>query len=123
MADIDVSELLSDPDFIDPLGLVRRTIALVAGAAVVSEEPAVTIYGSVQPASADDLVILPSGTRLADTLSLWTLTPLTAQAADGAGDVLVWQGRRWVVRAREAFGHFGAGYNKVLAVAEAVHAE
>lgn len=123
MADLDVTELLSDPDFIDALGVIRRSVAFSAGAAVVTDAPEATIYGSVQPAGADDLELLPEGTRLHDSLVLYTLAAVAPQTDDGPGDVLVWKGYRWVVRAvPEDWSHFGAGYRKALAVKEAVHA-
>ncbi len=125
MAQVDVSELLTDPDFVDEVTLIRRESTVgTDGEHEVSAGEESTIYASVQDVEGEDLARLPEGTRLHDALTVYFGGKLYP-AGDGTfGDLIVWNGRRYLVhQIAEDFTNWGGGgYVKALCIAENLHA-
>lgn len=118
---ISVVELMTDPDFFEPVVVIRRARAMSAGVGTYDETPD-TIVGSVQPATGEALDTLPEGVKLADVLYCYTAADLRSIRADGYGDLIVDGGRRYQVNAiDQAFRRFG--YNRAVCVAEALSAD
>lgn len=64
MSLVDVSELMSDADFVRTIQLRRPSVHLAnEGIAIPSYDPDVDILASVQPATAEDVALLPEGER------------------------------------------------------------
>lgn len=64
MSLVDVSELMSDPDFMRTVVLRRPTYHLAnEGEAIASYEPDVEVLASVQPLTASEVAELPEGQR------------------------------------------------------------
>lgn len=64
MSLVDVSELLSDPEFMRAVSLRRPTVHLAnEGEEIASYEDDVPFTASVQPANAEDIAALPEGER------------------------------------------------------------
>lgn len=118
MALIDVSELLSDPDFADSFTYDRRTQTVGDnGRASFTTDAGIEIMGSVQPGGNDALQRFPDSARPSGWIRVYTQTILVPhdEAAGVYGDVLNWKGGRYQVRSADDWSQFGAGYSKVLA--------
>ncbi len=97
---IDVSELLSDPDFAQPFTIQRTTGGFANEGEYSTADPTdIPAFGVIQPASSADMVrFLPEGERQKNTISIWS--PVLIQMADGQGqesDVIIWQGQYYRV--------------------------
>lgn len=115
---IDVSEVLSDPDLVEEIQILRRTCTLTAGVPSYAEVPD-TIYGSIQPAEGEILTILPEGTLLGDAIMIYTNADLRADGPGTVSDVVLDGGRRYAVHAiPESFRRYG--YVGAVGVAEAM---
>jgi hypothetical protein len=91
---IDVSELISDPDFAETFTIRRQTPTMVDGETrTTSADIAVT--GAVQPASPAELKALPEGDRTRDVRVFWSKTEILATR--GSPDVLVYGGAEFRV--------------------------
>ena len=112
MANLDVSFLLSDPDFVDNFTVVRRTQTVNAYGETQISEVASVVVGSVQPASPDDMQRLPDSAQRRDAVTVYSGITLSA---DAYPDVVVWKGKRYQVRDSEDFGNYGDGYSKAVA--------
>jgi len=111
---IDVSELMSDPDFVRAFSIMRPTLT-VANEGVASSTYATTqLTGIVQPASDNELKLLPEGSRLSDVIAVWSHSEI--RAGDGStieSDVILVDGKRYRVIKADPWPD--AGYYKVLA--------
>lgn len=115
---INVADVLADPDFVEEVTVLRRTLTMTAGVASYGElEEA--IFASIQPASGEDLKTLPEGHQLDDAIMVYTTAELRADAPSRAADGLVVRGRRYIVRSvPQPFRQWG--YTGAVATAEAV---
>lgn len=118
MALIDVTQLLHDPDFIDPVSIVTRvpTVNTFGENAIV--ETTADTFGSVQAASGKDLKRLPEALQLADVSSFWIQGVIQASATGQYASILVFKGKRYQVIHVDDWSNFGAGYCKGFCVAE-----
>lgn len=120
MALIDVSELLTDPDFCDELVRVRRIVAVNEYGRAAITETSDTIVGSVQPGAADALERGEDMSRPVDWRVVYTLSELVEQQQvdGGYADAIVWQGKRYQVKSCDHFNNYGLGYYKALCLSE-----
>lgn len=119
MADIDVSELLLDPDFVNDLQLIHRTTTLNSfGKNVITELAPVDTVGSVQPANQKDIMRLPEAMRLKDVRGFWIKAEILTDGASQYPDIIVFAGKRFQVFAVEPWNNYGEGWNKGICVAE-----
>lgn len=118
MADIDVDELFSDPDFADAIiRIVRASTINSRGQNVLSESQTPTV-GSIQPASNKVIQRLPEQLRVADMKSFWIKGPITATAPGEYSDILVQNGIRYQVQYVSDWSNWGEGYSEGVCVAE-----
>lgn len=118
MAQINVSELLSDPDFVDPVQLVTRTSAKNFLGENEITERAVNTVGSVQPASYKTVQKLPEALRVADVMSFWLKGTIIATAPGKYSSILVFKCKRYQVQTVADWSNFGEGYTEGTCVAE-----
>ncbi len=118
MAQIDVSELLLDADFIDSLTLIHRTTSVNSqGVNVLSETSADTV-GSVQPATAKDIQRLPDALRMSDVRKFWIKAEILSDGDAQYPDIILFQGKRFQILNIEPWLNYGAGWNAGLCVWE-----
>lgn len=118
MSRIDVTDLLTDPDFVDEIQLVsRRTVVNQFGENILNETTVVTV-GSVQPASGKAIARLPEALRVADISSFWFKGVIVASAPGKYSSVLVFKGRRYQVQTVLDWSTWGAGWCEGTCVAE-----
>ena len=123
MALIDVSELLTDPDFTNTVTLIRRASTVNTYGENVMTETQSTITAVVQGANTESLERVPEGARLSDLIDVYYKGQLTAESPSGYADIIVWGGRRYqVFEVVEDFMNFGAGFTKAVCKLEAVNA-
>lgn len=119
MAQINVTELLTDPDFVDEIRLVTRVPSVNSlGENVLSESTICTI-GSVQPASGRAIQRLPEALRVANISSFWFKGKIVASEPGKYSSVLVFKGQRYQVQSVFDWSNWGEGYCEGTCVAEA----
>lgn len=117
MSQIDVSEVMSDPDFTSTITLRRPVTASFAadGSSVTTYAADVPVTAIVQPADAEQIATLPEGSRGPGAIkSIWSATEL--RMGDGKtfeSDVLVIDGLSFKVVGEERWVE--NGYYFVLA--------
>lgn len=118
MAQIDVSELLSDPDFIDVISLISRKPSINYLGENTLAETKIDSVGSVQPASGKTLQRLPDALRVANVMSFWFKGPIVASEPGRYTDILVFKGSRFQVQTVMDWTNWGAGWSEGTCVAE-----
>lgn len=123
MALIDVSDMMTDPDFTSQATLIRRTSTVSSYGEHIITETQTTITAVVQGANTETLARMPEGARLSDLIDVYYKGQLTAEQPGGYADVIVWGGKRYqVFEVVEDFMNFGAGFTKAVCKLEAVNA-
>ncbi len=115
MAKIDVSFLLTDPDFTDQVTRIQRSSTVNEWGEQVITESTSTITAVVQGPSTEILARFPNLAQLSDAISVWYKGQLTAQKAGGYSDVIVWSGKRYQVKeVSEDFASWGEGFTMAI---------
>ena len=116
---IDVSELMSDPDFCQPFSVLRSTGVNGPGGWQAAEAT-LDFYGPTQPADATTLQMVPEADRVYGARLFWAAQPIyetrTASQAGAAGisDVLIWRGQQF--RVHSVWPWIDGGFFKALCV-------
>lgn len=122
MALVDVSELLTDPDFTDRITLVRRLSMInVHGEMVLTESESENTM-VVQAPDAEMLNRAPEGANLSGAIQVYSREPLFSGLNGGYSDVIVHAGERYQVNAVANYLNYGAGYVLALCTRESVTA-
>lgn len=110
MGNIDVSELLLDPDFIDPVTIIRRTPTVdLYGENKLTEQGSPT-FGSVQPVSGKTLSRMPEALRILNVMSFWVKGVIVSDGTCRYPDILVFKGNRFAVQAVFDWTNWGEGW-------------
>jgi hypothetical protein len=108
---IDVSFLLSDPDFASLIAIVRITETVGNdGMAVRAESLVQGVLAVVQPAAGTQLMIRADGTIVADMIHVFCQTRIKAENDTQPADIVVYGGHRYVVRSADDWSEYGHGY-------------
>lgn len=109
---IDVSRLITDPDFCERFVIRRRIGKWEAGRFIATpEDTAVT--GIVEPTSGDDLEMVPEGDRVSGMMTFYTRQPVYLSQDKQQSDELIWRGR--VYKAVQVLDWSRHGFYKVIA--------
>ena len=119
MAQIDVSELLVDPDFTDRVTRIQRSSSVNGfGEHVLVETPS-PIIAVVQSGDTDELTRMPDGLRLADIITVYYRGELSLESPGGYADVIVWRGNRYVAKEMiQQNLNYGAGFTQAMCLLE-----
>lgn len=118
MANLDVTELLSDPDFVDPCTLIHRQSVMNAdGTPLITEQQFPTV-GSVQPASGKTLNRLPDELRIAGIMSFFIKGAVITDGCGAYPDVIVFRKQRYQVQVVFDWTNWGAGWCEGTCVRE-----
>lgn len=118
MSQIDVTELLSDPDFVDEVVLINRSaIVASSGENEVSESPVNTV-GAVQPADKKTLDRLPESLIVENMMAFWVQGEIPTSSPGKYSSILVFKGRRFEVKAVFDWTAAGAGWSEGVCIAE-----
>ncbi len=118
MARIDVTELLTDPDFVDQIQLVTRVPSVNSLGENILAESTIRTIGSVQPADGKVIQRLPEALRVANVSSFWFKGVIEASAPGKYSSILVFKGRRFQVQTVQDWTNWGAGWCEGTCVAE-----
>lgn len=118
MALVDVTELLTDPDFVDALTLIARVTTVNSKGENVLSEQSFCSIGSVQPATGKTLQRLPEALRLADVSSFWIKGKVPVDGVDVYPDLIVWKNQRYAVQNIQDFTNWGQGWCEGTCVRE-----
>lgn len=111
MALLDVSEVLSDPDFMDSgLTCYRRTQAVGANGMATNAETPYTFSAVVTSASGFELNREPDGEFIKGLIAVHTAFRLQDGADGLTADEILWQGKRYTVEKIDNYAHFGRGF-------------
>lgn len=118
MMDIDLTELLRDPEFVNTFAVIRRE-QVEDGDDYAELESRHETAGSIQPATARELERLPEEDRDRETISIFTEFPLRHGGRGMARpDRILWGGASYLVVGIEPWHHLGATFVKALAQRE-----
>lgn len=100
---IDISDILSDPDFqVSLTGLRRKVIVDEHGRAKTTSEK-FTITACVQAAGAKELERLPEADRVREILVIYSTTRFNVSELDTNPDVIFWQDKAYEIIACESW--------------------
>lgn len=109
---IDVSRLITDPDFCEPFTIRRRIGKWEAGRFIATpEDTAVT--GIVEPTSGDDLEQVPEGDWVSGMMTFYTRQIVYLSQDKQQSDELIWRGK--VYKAVQTLDWSRHGFYKVIA--------
>lgn len=114
MASIDVSDLMSDPDFADVLSVERNTLAVSQFGRGITTIQTYPFMGVVQAPNADVLQQLPDEERVRGSIQVYTTFRLYSVTDSTSPDVVVWKGRHYVVQQIDDWTNWGAGHVSAL---------
>lgn len=114
MASLDVSDVLSDPDFASSFTVTSTTVSMATGVPVSTVATPVAASGVVIPGKSS-IRRLDDGSRVTAFIDIYTQFPLSAgtKATDTnsrAADIVTWHGRQFTVAVIEDWTDFGAGF-------------
>jgi hypothetical protein len=114
MAGLDVSELMTDPDFASTVDIITTVQSIGAHGRVVNTP---TVYereiAIVQAGSGQRLALLADGSRISDSITVYSQRQLkAADAGHRIADVVVWKGQRFMVKNVASWEGWGAGYSR-----------
>lgn len=98
MANIDISELMFDPDFVDSFCVIRGVQQIDADGRAQTLQPIRTdAFGSVQPASGRTMQFFPELVRTDGVIEIYTVYGLQIETDGAAADEVLWRGKTYVV--------------------------
>lgn len=118
MAQISVTELLSDPDFVDAISVISRVPSINSYGEQTFTETTLATIGSVQPANFKQVQKIPELMRVADISSFWFKGTIVASAPGLYSSILVFRGKRYQVKTVADWSNWGEGYTEGTCVAE-----
>ncbi len=118
MPQLDVTELMTDPDFVDEMIQVSRQSRVDAYGVNHLTECKNETVGSVQPADGKLIERLPEAERVHNLMSFWMQGTIVASAPGKYTDILIFQGQRFQVKTVFDWSTWGAGWCEGLCVAE-----
>lgn len=118
MGQIDVSDILCDPDFTDKLCLIDRCTSVNGRGENVLAETKLDTIGSVQPASGKTIQRLPEALRVGNVSSFWMKGKITVSAPGKYTSIIVFKGRRYQIQMVFDWTNWGLGWCEGTCVAE-----
>jgi hypothetical protein len=118
MAKIDVSDILADPDMVDPIVIIRRSAHVNEFGQNEIQQQGFSAWGSVQPASGKTLQRLPEAFRVANVMSFWVKGKIISDGRDRYPDLLVFGGERYAVQVIFDWTNWGGGWCEGTCVRE-----
>ena len=111
MPDLDLSDILCDPDLAgDVFHVVRRIASISAGGVVaITGTQTDLLFGGVVPQDAT-LGQDPDGARVAGTIKVWAQYPFVMASGGTLADLILWNGRRYIVTDVQDYSRFGGGF-------------
>lgn len=111
---LDVSDVLTDPDFVSR-DLVRARRAETVGNDGIASyvDDRLAFVGVVTNGGGDILARLADAQYVRGTITIHTRADLSTAAPGRDADIVEWRGRRYTVTEVQDYGHFGRGFTAV----------
>jgi galactose-6-phosphate isomerase len=111
MADLDVTDILCDPDFMDT-DLICQRISQVIGTDGVAVNTPVNIpfAGVVTSDKGDILERIATGERIKGSILICTQFRLIDGTKGYTADIVLWRGNSYTVASVNDYSHFGPGF-------------
>lgn len=116
MASLDVSQLLTDPTFVDAVTIIHREVLVDDLGQTQTTSQSQCTVGSVQPASGKTISRLPDDLRVADVREFFVKGKIISDGGCKYPDLLVFQGQSFEVQIVFPWSNFGLGYCEGIAV-------
>jgi hypothetical protein len=111
MANLDVSDILLDPDFMDTGLVCTRSVQTVGeNGRTTTSDVNTTFAGVVTSDKGDFLERLAGLERKKGSITIHTIFPLTAGEGDTTADIVTWRGKKYTVSNINDYQHFGRGF-------------
>ena len=115
---INISELITDPDFNQNFNVIRTTGTYVTGR-FTTTTTTIAFTGVIDPLNTKDMLQLPEGDTIKGAINVYTLAALNTTQATTAGagtlpDEVVWMGENYKVLNVKNYADYG--YYKATAV-------
>ena len=112
---LDVSSILTDPDFADRITVVRREEGVSDKGRRILTLYSLDTYGVVTMASPDDLKRMPEAQIFDRVLSVVSKFAFFGACVGFQPDLIQWRGDLYIVSALDPYPQFGAGFTQVIA--------
>lgn len=116
MANISVSELLLDPDFVDPCTVLRQVEVVGNDGIVTYEVQSIPILASIQAMGGDNLYLGSDMARTGGSYEVITQFPLATATDTTKADTVLWRDAEFVVTSIGRFGNFGSQYEGTMEI-------
>ncbi|WP_047236648.1 hypothetical protein [Chromobacterium subtsugae] len=110
MAQLDVSDALLDPEFMDKLQCERSTQVVEDNGRAVNTTALLPFWGVVTTDSGSFLERLATGQRKRGSIAIHTIFALQDGGNGLDADVVQWQGKRYTVTNAKDFSNYGRGF-------------
>lgn len=111
MATLDVTEILSDPDFCDTVTITRETETIGSnGRPIITTETFPGVVGVIVAGHGDMLKRFPELTRVEGSVMVYTTFRLAAATQTTQADQMTWNGVNYRLTALNDWTNFGAGF-------------
>lgn len=115
---VDVSQLLLDPDFVDPVIHIARIPQVNSKGQNILTSQEIKTVGCVQPASGRTINRLPEALRVANVSEFWLKGLIAASQPGKYPDVLVFNGFRYQVQMVFDWTQWGGGWCEGACIAQ-----
>lgn len=117
MADLDVSEILDDPDFVDMVSVVRRSqVVDEHGRATTSSTTIKGVGMAISPTGRNDVERLDDSQKQLRSIKAVTRFQLQGPTIGMHADMVAWQGSMYLVAIVDPYSHFGGGFVEAILV-------
>lgn len=117
MADLDVSEVLDDPDFADGVVVVRRSQTVDEhGRATQSSTSITGVVMNISPTGRNDVERLDDSQKQLRSIKAITRFRLQGPTVGMLADLVAWQGSMYLVAVVDPYTHFGGGFVEAILV-------
>jgi hypothetical protein len=89
---IDVSEVITDPDFAQPFSILRTTGSFGEGGWIPNASTSIPTYGVITVANEKELDQIPEGDRIKGAMIFHTVTEIRTTNVGGISDQIEWNG-------------------------------
>lgn len=117
MADLDVSEILDDPDFADGVTVIRRSQEVDEHGRITGDS---TIFDNVvmniSPTGRLDVERLDDSQKQLRSIKAITRFQLQGPTIGMNADLVAWQGSMYIVAVLDPYTHFGSGFVEAVLV-------
>lgn len=117
---IQISELISDPDFAQAFTVTRTAGQWVSGVFTNDQPVYIPFIGVIEPMKTQDMLMFPEGDNIRGLVNVYTIEPIyTTRLDESTGtsgafsDEITWQGEQYKIIQVQNYSDFG--YYKAIA--------